>query len=211
MKIIKKTLCALLVLTLFMQMNIICMASENIKVKIDGREVAFDVPPQIINDRTMVPLRAIFEALGATVDWNNDTQTVTSTKDDMTIKLTIGTASMLVNEETITLDSPACIVEGRTLVPVRAVSEAFDYKVKWEEIIKTVLISTTGEFIEENITMYAPDGRTINVPISQVEANKSVGWYTYPVVTIYTEAGNSAIISASEIEAYKAIGWYTEA
>lgn len=87
MKKIKKTLC--LFLTILMMVSAITpvMANGDIKVKIDGQQIAFDVPPQLINDRTMVPLRAIFEALGATVDWNDDTQTVTSTKGGTTISL----------------------------------------------------------------------------------------------------------------------------
>ena len=88
----------------------------------------------------MVPLRAIFEALGATVDWNGETQTVTSTKDDTTISLTIDNPVMNVNGEEVTLDTSACIVDGRTLVPVRAISEAFKLKVDWDNDTKTVKI-----------------------------------------------------------------------
>ena len=101
------------------------MADEDIKVKLDGNTLSFDVPPQIINDRTMVPLRAIFEALGASVDWNQQTKTVTSVKGDTTIKLTIDSNTMYVNGNAVTLDTPACVVNDRTLVPVRAISEAY--------------------------------------------------------------------------------------
>lgn len=76
----------------------------------------------------MVPLRAIFEALGATVDWNDATQTVTSTKGNTTISLTINNPTMYVNGTSVALDSPACLVGARTLVPVRAISEAFGTK-----------------------------------------------------------------------------------
>ena len=119
------------------------MANNNITVKIDGQQIAFDVPPQLINDRTMVPLRAIFEALGATVDWNGDTQTVMSTKGSTTISLTINNPTMYVNGTAVTLDSPACLIGSRTLVPVRAISEAFGTTVDWDGNTSTVLISTT--------------------------------------------------------------------
>ena len=210
MKSIKKTLC--LFLTILMMVSAITpvMASNDIKVEIDGHQIAFDVPPQLINDRTMVPLRAIFEALGATVDWDNDTQTVTSTKDSTTISLTINNPIMYVNGASVTLDSPACLVSGRTLVPVRAISEAFSVKVRWEDSIKTVLLSTTGEFVEPNVTMYAADGRTQIVPLNQVEANKAVGWYTEPMTTMYALDGRTQIIPQSQVEANKAVGWYTE-
>ncbi len=142
MKSIKKLLCSVFVIVIFVCAVTSVMANSDIKVKLDGEQIKFDVPPQIINDRTMVPLRAIFEALGATVDWDGDTRTVTSTKDNTTIKLTIDNATMHVNEETRTLDSPACLVEGRTLVPVRAISEAFGTTVDWIGEERTVLITT---------------------------------------------------------------------
>jgi len=172
----------------------------NLTVLLNDENINFDVPPQIINGRTMVPLRAIFEAIGAKVDWNNDTQTVTSTKDKTTISLTINNPTMYVNGESVTLDSPACLVGGRTLVPVRAISEAFNIKVEWKETV-----------IEKEVTMYALDGRTQVVPESQVEANKAVGWYTEPMTTMYALDGRTQIIPQSQIEANKAVGWYTEA
>ncbi len=92
------------------------------------------MPPQIINDRTMVPLRAIFEALGASVEWNQETKTVTSTKGDTTIKLTIDSNTMYVNDNAVTLDSPACVVNDEALLPVRAISEAYKTKVIGMEI-----------------------------------------------------------------------------
>ena len=62
-------------------LTIPAMADNGIQVTINGEAIPFYVPPQMVNDRTMVPLRAIFEALGASVDWNPETSTVTSTKD----------------------------------------------------------------------------------------------------------------------------------
>ena len=140
MKAIKKVLCLILTVLMAISTTGSVMASDNIKVRLGGKLIDFDVQPQLINDRTMVPLRAIFEALGATVDWNGDTQTVTSTKGNTTIKLAINNPTMYVNDEPITLDSPACLVDGRTLVPVRAISEAFNLKVEWDGATKTVCI-----------------------------------------------------------------------
>ena len=117
---------------------------QDIAVTLDGKALSFDVPPQIINDRTMVPLRAIFEALGASVDWNQETKTVTSTKGDTTIKLTIDSNTMYVNGNTVTLDTPACVVNDRTFVPVRAISEAYKTTVDWNGDTKTVIISSNA-------------------------------------------------------------------
>ena len=115
------------------------MAENDIQVKLDGKTLSFDVPPQIINDRTMVPLRAIFEALGAEVEWENETQTATATKDGITVSVTIDSNKMQKNAEEIELDVPARLVEdSRTLVPLRAISEAFGCQVEWNEELQRV-------------------------------------------------------------------------
>ena len=122
----------------------VCAADENIKVIIDAKAVKFDVQPTIKSGRTLVPLRAIFEALGATVDWDDATQTVTSEKDDVKISLTINSKVMTVNGKEKTLDVPATLIDSRTLVPVRAISEAFGLEVGWdgENSIVSVLSNT---------------------------------------------------------------------
>ena len=111
-----------------------------VSVTLDGEKIEFDQNPVIKNGRTLVPVRAIFEALGASVDWNQETKTVTSVLGDKTVKLTIDSNIMYVNDTEFELDVAAEIINDRTLVPVRAVSEAFECKVGWNDAIKTVLI-----------------------------------------------------------------------
>lgn len=116
---------------------------KKIKVFIDGEELVFtDCNPVLSNDRTLVPLRAIFEALKATVDWDNDTETVTSVKDDITVKMTIGKNEFYVNGEQKWLDVPPQLINDRTLVPVRAIAESFKCKVDWDDNTQSVLIKT---------------------------------------------------------------------
>ncbi len=154
MKNSKKVLSILLTMALLLVMVPSAMASDNIKVKVGGEKVKFDVQPQIMNGRTMVPLRAIFEALGASVEWNAETRTVTSTKGVTTISLTIDSPTMLVNGNAVTLDSPACIVDSRTLVPVRAISEAFNLKVEWVDSTRTVKVKVPVSVISEDSEGY---------------------------------------------------------
>lgn len=116
-------------------------ADDEIAVLLRGKLLEFDVPPQIINGRTLVPMRTIFEELGATVDWNGDTKTVTSVREDKTIILTIDSYTMYVNDEAVTLDVAPCLINGRTMVPARAVSESFDLKVDWDNEWRAVLIT----------------------------------------------------------------------
>ena len=113
----------------------------NAEIITNGEAKALDVPAQIIESRTMVPLRAIFEALGASVEWDDATKTVTSVKGETTVKLTIGQASINVNGEDKALDVPAQIVDSRTLVPVRAIAESFGCDVAWDDATKTVTIT----------------------------------------------------------------------
>ena len=105
------------------------------------RTLTFDVPPQIINGRTMVPLRAIFEELGAEVLWNGPTQTVTATRGDTVVTLTIGSTAPTVNGRVVEIDQPGVVVGGRTLVPLRFVGEAFGAEVNWDSATRTVTIT----------------------------------------------------------------------
>ena len=117
-----------------------------VKVQLDGRTLSFDVPPQIINGRTMVPLRVIFEELGASVVWDAGTETVTAIQGTTTVSLRIGSTILSRNGKTTVLDVPAQLIDGRTLVPARAVAEAFGADVNWIESTQTVVITSgTGD------------------------------------------------------------------
>ena len=80
--------------------------NERITVLVNGNVLIFDQQPIIENGRTMVPLRVIFEALGAVVKWEESTQTVTAIKDNLTITLQIGSYILVRNGERIQLDVP---------------------------------------------------------------------------------------------------------
>ena len=121
-------------------------AADDISVYIDGEQIEFDVPPQIINERTMVPMRKIFEVRGAEVEWVPDSQMIFATRGAKCALFQIGKYAMAVNDfstNTVTkteLDIAPVIVDERTLVPVRAVSEAFGMKVDWDGETSSVLI-----------------------------------------------------------------------
>lgn len=114
---------------------------NTITVMLNGSPIDFDQPPIIKDDRTLVPLRAIFEALGAAVSWDDATQTVTAVRGDKTVSLTIGSQTLYVGQSAVTLDVPAQLVNDRTLVPVRAISAAFDYQVDWDDELQQVSIT----------------------------------------------------------------------
>ena len=111
-----------------------------INVIVNGKALVFDQTPVMENGRVLVPLRTIFEALGADVEWNDSTQTVTAAKDNITVTLTIGSDTLIKNGTNIKLDVPAKIIGGRTMVPARAVSESFGAEVGWDQNSQTVTI-----------------------------------------------------------------------
>ena len=114
----------------------------SIEVLLDGAPIEFDVPPQVIDSRTLVPLRAIFEALGAEVHWNPETQVVTGTCANTTVVLPIGSTSPTVNGEVVPIDVPATIINQRTLVPLRFVAESFGVQVDWNAETRTITITS---------------------------------------------------------------------
>lgn len=116
---------------------------DEITVYIDGEKVDFDVKPILYNDsRTMVPLRAIFEKLGAAVTWDDETQTAMAVKGNTFICCQINNTLMPTSNGNVTLDVPAMLINDRTLVPLRAISESFKYKVDWIDETQQVIITT---------------------------------------------------------------------
>jgi hypothetical protein len=117
-------------------------AKIEIKVAYNNKAISFpDQKPLIMNGRTLVPIRPIAEGLGFDVDWNSTTRTVIITKNNNTVSLVVSQKIAKRNGQTITLDVPAQIVNKRTVVPVRFIAEALDYKVDWEQATQTVKIT----------------------------------------------------------------------
>ena len=190
------------------------MAESDINIYVDGAKLECAEPAYIDNGRTMVPMRNIFESLDAEVVWVAETKPITVSKGDLTVILQINSADLFVNGKDEKLDTAPVMVNGTTFVPARAVSQALGADVLWDESTRTVYITSSPQNSdgkeETSVVMYAPDGRTLSVPQSEVEAYKNVGWYTEPVVTMYAADGRTLNVVNSEVEAYKNVGWYTE-
>ena len=144
----KKLLSSFLLLLIILNVSF-CYAA-NPKVQINGNIIDFKdesgnvVEAQLINNRTMVPLRRIFEELNCSVDWEQETKTVTANRDDKTIILTIGSKDAYLKvggiENKIVLDSEPVIVENRTLVPLRFIGESLGNDVGWDQANQTAII-----------------------------------------------------------------------
>ncbi len=115
-------------------------ANAGITVRLNGLPMSFDVPPALENNRTMVPFRAVFEALGASVVWDPGRYAVLAGTARQSIRLKIGNDRALVDGKDVLLDAPPLILGDRTLVPLRFVAETLGLKVGWDEKTRTVTL-----------------------------------------------------------------------
>lgn len=116
------------------------MGKVGVKALVNGVEPEMDVPPVIESGRTLVPFRALSEALDAEVKWDAETRTVTVTKDGAVVVLTIDSMVATVDGKEYKLDVPAKIIKGRTVVPLRFLSQGLKAKVLWEQETQTAIV-----------------------------------------------------------------------
>lgn len=146
----RKFVFALAVIFILLCTNV---SAQEVTVFVNNNPITSPVPARIINDRTMLPMRAIFERLGADVNWVEEEKMIVATREDLLIVMKIGDSIMTVqrtssNELTaVELDSPPFIENGSTLVPVRAVAESLGAEVGWNGDTYTVTINTEGKNI----------------------------------------------------------------
>ncbi len=133
--------------------------AATIKIFIDGKQQYFDQQPMIENDRVLVPLRGIFESLNATVNYEDATKEIYATKAGNSVWLKTGSKQAKVNGQTVILDSPAKIKNGRTFVPLRFIGESLGCKVEWDGINREVRIKSNSEPIKKE----EPDHRIIEI------------------------------------------------
>ncbi|MBT9134738.1 MAG: Protease inhibitor [Firmicutes bacterium] len=117
-------------------------AATPIRVTVDGRALTMDVPPTVRDGRTLVPMRAIFEALGARVSWDPQTKKITGTRGATVIILQVGRTTATVDGRTISLDVPPLLLGGRTLVPTRFIAEHLGAQVNWDSSARLVTVGS---------------------------------------------------------------------
>lgn len=132
----KKTFLILIFLISIMAVSV--TASAQISVYVDDNPVVSDVAPTMVSDRVLLPVRAVFEALDAEVNYIHEENKVVAVRRDKVVEHIIGTNTMTVNGEVKTFDVPSMLTNGRTLVPLRACAEAFDLEVNWDEATQRV-------------------------------------------------------------------------
>ena len=171
-----KLISVILSITMIMAITPTSLAEDEIKITYNGEVIETDTPPVIVDDRTLVPARAVFETMGMNVYWNeqdrvvrvdnilldNDTGiksgaclVVTMDSDKMekeiySYPITMSSIPRPIETAQISLDVPAQIINDRTMIPVRAVSEAMDITVDWDGETRTVVL--TDEMDEPELT-----------------------------------------------------------
>lgn len=136
----------MLIIILILALSLPTQAEENgdISVNVDGEILQFENPPMIVNGRTFAPIRAVFEALGLEVGWNEEDRSIRGSAEGTEIWLQIDKTEALVNGQRVTLDEPAFISKGRTYVPVRFLGEATGAVIAWIENTRTVTITSNN-------------------------------------------------------------------
>ncbi len=127
--------------TVLSEKTVMISVSKEISIIINGQKVDSDTSPVIVGGRTLVPIRVIANGLGAEVQWVAETREVIIKKGSDTLKLQIDNSVMTKNNEPKTLDVAPSILNGRTMVPIRAVGEAFETQVSWDGVNRHVIIS----------------------------------------------------------------------
>lgn len=158
-------------------------AASDVSVNLDGKKINFDQPPVIVDGRTLVPIRAIFEAMDMGVEWNGKTQVITAKKGNVKIILQVKNPKASIGNDELGyietyLDVPPQIINARTMVPVRFIAEASGATVGWNQGLRTVIITSNPnrKFIKSQGTEMF-EGRDINsVYLGYVENELAEGY-----------------------------------
>lgn len=142
-----------LTIIISMVLNVGVLAEEqSVNINLNGTNVTFDnAKPIIVNNRTLIPLRGLFERLGYSVEWEAETKTAVLVKGSTRISIRDEYKAMQVNQNSVNLDVPAKIVNNSMMIPLRAVSEATGASVNWNDANKTVYIGTITREIYEDV------------------------------------------------------------
>lgn len=163
-KIVAITLAILMTMSIF---TLTSLADNDIQVTVNGENIAFDQSPVVVDGRTLVPVRAVCEKLGADVYWYDAKQSILVIKNSLKLSMIVDKPLLTINTfenfadmlekakdpnykpNEITLDVAPQIINGRTMLPIRAVCEALGAQVGWDSETSTVVITCPQEIIDD--------------------------------------------------------------
>ncbi len=211
----KKILLAIFTLIFFCMTAVAVNAAESdndltIRLKIDSplmlvnnEEKSIDengTSPVIVNSRTLLPVRAIVEEIGGSVEWNSDTKTVGLQSGDNNIQLEIDSATAYLNNEPYTFDTPPAIIGGRTMLPIRFIAESFGLEVSWNGEEQIVTIVKKSDVQTETVT-FAETATEITTAEETSESDNNI-LVAYFSATNNTKGVAEKIAEAAEADIY---------
>jgi len=185
----KKTV-SILLMVVIMTMCVNVSAQTDVKVTLDGNEVCFpDAKPFVDErDRVLVPIRFVSEALGAFVDWENETRTAVIKQGNDEIRYTVYQPMVYLNGEMMVMDTYGILKDCRTMVPIRFISELLGCAVVWDENTSTVVITSpkeVTEFPEPEISVNYPksisDKRLLWIDVDNYRDFERSGDYEFKI------------------------------
>ena len=196
---IKKLLISFTTMLLLFTTTITAYAKYDppISVRLNGKLLHFDQRPVIENGTTLVPFRTILEALGASVEWNEETKTIICRKNTKSVIMQIGSKKMTVDKTVHNLDVPPKIINNRTLIPLRAVSQAFDAKIEWDSDKRIVDIDTIQP-THTDITYHKAKNTS-----TESELNSIINQITQKRYMLSESASEEFVVLLNQINAFK--------
>lgn len=204
---INKLIASLLAVSLLAFPVVQVSADENISLTVNGEKVETQVPPTIIDGRTMVPVRDIFEACGAKVNWDANTKTITGEKGNTTVVMQIDSNMLFINEKVTEMDATPVIIDGRTLAPARYVAESFGGIVDWNAEDKVVMIDVDDS--DEDVTETTTEETTVTEETTEVTTVTETTEATTVTETTTVAEPSDMIVNAVRSDLQKAMGTYS--
>lgn len=146
---------------------------------VNNENVTLDSAPQIINGRTLVPVRAVIENMGGSAQWDSSTQTSTLNYNNNVIKLTVGSTNAYFNGEEHILDTAPAIINGRTMLPIRFITESFGFDTLWENDSQTVVIKKSIETAVEKTSEPVTEVTSVDNSADKANGKTLVAYFTW--------------------------------
>lgn len=145
---------------------------------VNEAESEIDAPPVIVEGRTLVPIRTIIEAMGGSVEWNDETKTAVLNYNNNVIELTVDSNTAYFNGTANELDTAPAVVSGRTMLPIRFIAESFEFDVDWDSESQTITITKSYEITDTAETAEAAETEEANTEDENTAGNVLIVYFS---------------------------------
>lgn len=174
--------------------------AQGVTVSLDGNTVNFpNQQPVVVEGRTLIPLRGVFDNMGYTISWNGNTKTVTLSKGSDTIVINIGESCYYLNGNRNAIDVPAQIINGSTMLPLRAIADATGVNVTWDNNTKVAAIVTGGAQQSSGTAPAADSASELDFLAKYQSILSEYSQNTQKFMQIYSDFNSSDIDSIEDV------------